>query len=51
MLQAHIGMGMNTGLTEAQVQEIIALDEAAIGKKAADAARTVLAQALAAAKK
>ena len=51
MLQAHIGMGMNTGLTEAQLQEIIALDEAAIGKKAADAARTVLSQALAAAKK
>jgi 4-carboxymuconolactone decarboxylase len=51
MLQAHIGMGMHTGLTGAQVQEIIGLNEAAIGKKAADAARTVLTQTLAAAKK
>jgi 4-carboxymuconolactone decarboxylase len=51
MLQAHIGMGMNTGLTGAQVQEIIALDEAAIGKKAAEAARAVLTQALTPAKK
>jgi alkylhydroperoxidase/carboxymuconolactone decarboxylase family protein YurZ len=46
MLQAHIGMGMNTGLTGAQVQEIMALDEAAIGKKAADAARAVLTKTL-----
>ena len=51
MLQAHIGMGMNTGLAGAQVQAIIALDEVVIGKKAADAARTVLTQALAAEKK
>ena len=46
MLQAHIGMGLNTGLTGPQVQEIIALDEAAIGKKAAEAARAVLANVL-----
>jgi len=47
MLQAHIGMGMNTGLTGAQVQAIIALDEAVIGQKAADAARVVLTRTLA----
>jgi 4-carboxymuconolactone decarboxylase len=46
MLQSHIGMGMNTGLTGAQVQEIIALDEVATGKQAADAARAVLANVL-----
>jgi alkylhydroperoxidase/carboxymuconolactone decarboxylase family protein YurZ len=50
MLQAHIGMSLNTGLTGAQVQEIITLDEAAIGKKAADAARAVLTSTLAAGK-
>lgn len=37
---------MNTGLTETQVQEVIALDEAAIGKKAADAVRAVLTKTL-----
>ena len=51
MLQSHIGMGLNTGLTGTQVQEIIALDEAAIGKKAADAARAVLTKTLDAGKK
>lgn len=51
MLQSHIGMGLNTGLTGAQVREIMALDEAAIGKKAADAARAVLTKTLEAGKK
>jgi 4-carboxymuconolactone decarboxylase len=46
MLQAHMGIGMHIGLTEAQVRQIIALDEAAVGKKEADAGRAVLAKVL-----
>lgn len=46
MLQAHIGMGLHVGLTEAQVLQVLALDEAAVGKHEADAARTVLAKVL-----
>lgn len=46
MLQAHIGMGMNTGLTGAQVQEIININEPVVGKQGADTARAVLANAL-----
>ena len=46
MLQAHLGMGLHIGLTEAQVQQMITLDEAAIGRKEADVARTVLVKVL-----
>lgn len=51
MLQAHIGMGLHIGLTEPQFRQLIALDEAAIGKKEADAGRAVLAKALEAQRK
>ena len=46
MLQAHIGMGLNTGLTKAQVQEIINVNEPVVGKQEADTARTILANVL-----
>lgn len=45
-LQSHIGMGMNTGLTEAQLREAFSILEKNIGKTQADAANTVLNQAL-----
>jgi alkylhydroperoxidase/carboxymuconolactone decarboxylase family protein YurZ len=41
-LQAHLGMGMNVGLTEGQLEQAFALLESSIGKQQADAARTVL---------
>lgn len=41
-LQAHLGMGMNVGLTEAQLKQAFALLESSIGKQQADAARAVL---------
>ncbi|WP_262386090.1 hypothetical protein [Hymenobacter sp. BT491] len=39
-------MGLHIGLTEAQLRQIVALDEAGVGKKEAGAARAVLAKAL-----
>lgn len=41
-LQAHLGMGMNVGLTEAQLEQIFTLIENNIGKQQAGAARSVL---------
>ncbi|MCR8560040.1 carboxymuconolactone decarboxylase family protein [Mucilaginibacter sp. BJC16-A38] len=41
-LQAHLGMGMNVGLTEGQLEQVFALLESGVGKQQADAARTVL---------
>ena len=41
-LQAHLGMGMNVGLTEGQLEQVFALLESSIGKQQADAARAVL---------
>ncbi|WP_343787379.1 carboxymuconolactone decarboxylase family protein [Wandonia haliotis] len=43
-LQAHIGMGMNTGITKNQLTEIFDLIEKHIGKNQADIARAVLAK-------
>lgn len=43
-LQAHIGMGMNTGITKNQLTEIFDLIEKHIGKNQADIAREVLAK-------
>lgn len=48
MLQAHLGMGLNTGLTEPQLRQLLALQEASTGKEHADAGRAVLAKLLAA---
>lgn len=41
-LQAHITMGLNTGLTESQLQQVFSLIETHIGKKQADTAKSVL---------
>ena len=41
-LQAHIGMGRNTGITETQLKEIFNVIEKHIGKQQADSARTAL---------
>lgn len=41
-LQAHMGMGMNVGITEAQLKELISLIEPGVGKQQADADRQVL---------
>jgi 4-carboxymuconolactone decarboxylase len=51
MLQAHLGMGMNTGLTAPQLRQLLAVEEASIGKKDADAGRTALNKVLEAIKK
>jgi 4-carboxymuconolactone decarboxylase len=46
MLQAHLSMGMNTGLNESQMQQVMTLEEASIGRKEADAGRVVLTKVL-----
>lgn len=45
-LQAHIGMGMNTGLTETQLAEAFDLIERHIGKEQAKIAKEVLAKVI-----
>jgi 4-carboxymuconolactone decarboxylase len=46
-LQAHIGMGMNTGISPDQMTEIFSIIENTVGKKEADVARGVLAKVVA----
>lgn len=46
MLQAHIKMGLNTGLSEVQLNELITLIKANIGKEEAGTAHTVLANVI-----
>jgi len=46
MLEFHLGAGMHVGLTEAQLQQLIGLCEAAVGQPKAEAARAVLAKVL-----
>jgi alkylhydroperoxidase/carboxymuconolactone decarboxylase family protein YurZ len=41
-LQAHLTMGMNTGLTESQLKQVFSLIETHIGKKQAEIAKNVL---------
>lgn len=48
-LQAHIGMGMNTGITEAQIKEVFSIIETSIGKNEANTGREALSKVLAAA--
>jgi len=45
-LQAHIGIGMNTGITETQLLQAFDLIEKYIGKQQADTAREVLAKVI-----
>ncbi|WP_324678109.1 carboxymuconolactone decarboxylase family protein [Hymenobacter sp. GOD-10R] len=46
MLEFHLGAGLHVGLTEAQLQQLIGLCEAAVGQPKAEAARTVLTRVL-----
>ena len=41
-LQAHLTMGMNTGLTESQLKQVFSLIEKHIGKQQAEVAKSVL---------
>ena len=43
-LQFHLGAAMNTGLTEAQMQEFIAVLESKVGKKEAESAHDILSE-------
>jgi 4-carboxymuconolactone decarboxylase len=47
-LQAHIGMAMNTGVSQAQLQDAFTLIDNTIGKQAGDIARATLQKVLAA---
>lgn len=46
-LQAHIGMGMNTGLTESQLKEVFSHLETHVGRKPAEIANGVLSRVVA----
>jgi hypothetical protein len=49
-LQAHIGMGMSTGLTESQFNEAFQIIDQSVSKTQGDIARETLAKVLAAKK-
>lgn len=46
MLQAHLGMGMHTGLTEPQLRQVMTLEAATLGQPVADAGQAVLTKVL-----
>lgn len=46
MLQAHLGMGMNTGLTKPQLQQLLALEETSVSIETADTGRAALTKVL-----
>ena len=46
-LQAHFGLGFNTGLTESQMKSILGVLADKVGKKEADNASIVLGKVLA----
>jgi len=45
-LQAHFNVGLNTGLTEAQLKSLVSVLSARVGKKEADNAREILGKVL-----
>ena len=45
-LQFHLGAAMNTGLTEAQMQDFIAVLKSKVGTKEAESASEILAEVL-----
>jgi alkylhydroperoxidase/carboxymuconolactone decarboxylase family protein YurZ len=45
-LQAHFNVGLNTGLTEAQLKSLIAVLRARVGKKEADNGSEILGMVL-----
>lgn len=47
MLQAHLSIGLNVGLTESQFQQVLALIETNVGQAEAEAGRAVLTQVMA----
>ena len=47
-LQGHMGIAMNTGITETQVGEMLEIIEKEVGKEQADASRSVLSKVVAA---
>ncbi|WP_241738095.1 carboxymuconolactone decarboxylase family protein [Hymenobacter polaris] len=47
MLQGHLDIGLHTGLTATQLQQLMRVMEAAVGKQEADAGRAVLTKMLA----
>ena len=47
-LQGHMGIAMNTGITETQIGEMLAIIEKGVGKERADAGRSVLSKVVAA---
>lgn len=47
MLQSHMNMGMNVGLTEAQIKEILSIIGTSVGKQEAEAGLEVLNKVLA----
>jgi alkylhydroperoxidase/carboxymuconolactone decarboxylase family protein YurZ len=50
-LQAHIGMGMNVGLTQTQLTQAFSIIEKSVGQKEADTAKQILATVMATRKK
>jgi 4-carboxymuconolactone decarboxylase len=45
-MQAHYNIGLNTGLTEAQMRSLISVLEAKVGKKEADNSNEILGKVL-----
>lgn len=43
-LQSHLNMGMNVGLTEGQLKQILSIIESSVGKKEADAGSKILSE-------
>ena len=48
MMQSHMAIGLNVGLSEAGLKQILSIIESNVGKKEADAGRKVLANVIAA---
>jgi 4-carboxymuconolactone decarboxylase len=47
-LQGHMGIALNTGITETQMEEMLVIIETKVGKQQADAGRSILSKVLAA---
>ena len=51
MLRGHLGIGLNLGMTENQLREILFLVEVKVGKKEAEACKQVLSEVIKSRKK
>lgn len=47
MLESHLGVGLNTGLTESQLKHLLSVIESSVGEAKAEAGRKLLSQVLA----